>query len=410
MKGAPKQSASSKPSDLVFPRYKAGAHVLGKVTKVTDVGAFVELEKGVEGLIRDSEIHWLKKLSRAPRTGDRVDVVILSVDRGMRRIALACADRQKNVHTSSGARAGGLATQLASAWNASLELPQQGTDATARVFNDQLKLPCPQCHAAIPVNGLKKHIRNVHSAYAEERKAKRFAKRRKKAGARKRQQLASNVTPPLAQSTFSSPSPASKRTAGSAEENSLNPNLDWLFQDSRATSAKRARPKNRGDRQQAGRSTSAQDLANIRIVKLSFRLLPHGKWDIATAVEHYRLEAGRWLGARQFQVDRLHDLQKLQPTKCYVGSDMWRGYLLFEFPWSQSVVLECPIEGNATYVLAGDWNRMVKVTKGHLQAQFSKSVTKVVHKGDWLVRIYEALHMAVIPALAGRVATERKML
>ena len=66
------------------------------------------------------------------------------------------------------------------------------------------------------------------------------------------------------------------------------------------------------------------------------------------------------------------------------GTKQWLGYIVFEFAWSKSAVLECPIEGNATYVLSGDWNRMHGVTKSQLRMQFSHHYTKVVHKGEWL--------------------------
>ncbi len=79
------------PWDLVSEKYKAGDRVRGAVTRVTDFGAFVELEKGVEGLIHLSEMSWSKK-ARKPsdvvKPGDQVDVVILGVNQGERRISL----------------------------------------------------------------------------------------------------------------------------------------------------------------------------------------------------------------------------------------------------------------------------------------------------------------------------------
>jgi small subunit ribosomal protein S1 len=79
------------PWDLVSDKYKAGDRVSGSVTRVTDFGAFVEVEKGVEGLIHLSEMSWSKK-ARKPvdvvKPGDQVDVVVLGVNQADRRISL----------------------------------------------------------------------------------------------------------------------------------------------------------------------------------------------------------------------------------------------------------------------------------------------------------------------------------
>lgn len=79
------------PWDLVGEKYKVGERVRGSVTRVTDFGAFVELERGVEGLIHLSEMSWSKK-TRKPsdvvKPGDQVEVVILGVNQADRRIAL----------------------------------------------------------------------------------------------------------------------------------------------------------------------------------------------------------------------------------------------------------------------------------------------------------------------------------
>jgi len=79
------------PWDLVSEKYKVGERINGTVTRVTDFGAFVELEKGIEGLVHLSEMSWSKK-ARKPadvvKQGDTVDVVVLGVNQGERRISL----------------------------------------------------------------------------------------------------------------------------------------------------------------------------------------------------------------------------------------------------------------------------------------------------------------------------------
>ena len=79
------------PWDLASEKYKTGNRVNGTVTRVADFGAFVELEKGIEGLIHLSEMSWSKKVrkpSDVVKPGDRVDVVILGVNQAERRISL----------------------------------------------------------------------------------------------------------------------------------------------------------------------------------------------------------------------------------------------------------------------------------------------------------------------------------
>ena len=79
------------PWDLAGEKYKTGERVKGTVTRVADFGAFVELEKGIEGLIHLSEMSWSKKVRKPTdvvKPGDVVEVVVLGVNAGDRRISL----------------------------------------------------------------------------------------------------------------------------------------------------------------------------------------------------------------------------------------------------------------------------------------------------------------------------------
>ena len=72
-------------------RYPVGAHVSGRVISVTDYGAFVELEEGIEGLVHVSEMTWSKRMkhpSKLVNVGDQVECVVLSVNPTERRISL----------------------------------------------------------------------------------------------------------------------------------------------------------------------------------------------------------------------------------------------------------------------------------------------------------------------------------
>lgn len=79
------------PWDSAAERYKTGQRITGTVARLTDFGAFIELEPGIEGLIHVSEMSWVKKVRKPSdilKQGDTVEVVILSVNRDARRISL----------------------------------------------------------------------------------------------------------------------------------------------------------------------------------------------------------------------------------------------------------------------------------------------------------------------------------
>lgn len=79
------------PWKSVEEKFVVGSRVKGKVVGLTDYGAFVELEKGIEGLIHVSEMSWAKKVahpSNVVQVGEEVETAILNVDRNRRRISL----------------------------------------------------------------------------------------------------------------------------------------------------------------------------------------------------------------------------------------------------------------------------------------------------------------------------------
>jgi small subunit ribosomal protein S1 len=72
-------------------RYPQGTRLFGKVTNLTDYGAFVEVEEGIEGLVHVSEMDWTNKNvhpSKVTQVGDEVEVMILEIDEDRRRISL----------------------------------------------------------------------------------------------------------------------------------------------------------------------------------------------------------------------------------------------------------------------------------------------------------------------------------
>jgi small subunit ribosomal protein S1 len=80
-------------------RYPQGTRMFGKVTNLTDYGAFVEIEQGIEGLVHVSEMDWTNKNvhpSKVVSLGDEVEVMILEIDEARRRISLGMKQCQSN--------------------------------------------------------------------------------------------------------------------------------------------------------------------------------------------------------------------------------------------------------------------------------------------------------------------------
>jgi small subunit ribosomal protein S1 len=89
----------SDPWDDVEAKFPVGARFTGRITNITDYGAFVELEAGVEGLVHVSEMSWTKKNvhpGKIVSTSQEVDVVVLDVDSSKRRVSLGLKQAQDN--------------------------------------------------------------------------------------------------------------------------------------------------------------------------------------------------------------------------------------------------------------------------------------------------------------------------
>ncbi|MBT2133462.1 30S ribosomal protein S1 [Croceibacterium sp. LX-88] len=89
----------SDPWEGVAAKYPVGAKVSGVVTNITEYGAFVELEAGIEGLVHVSEMSWTKKNvhpGKIVSTSQEVEVVVLEVDSDKRRISLGLKQAQGN--------------------------------------------------------------------------------------------------------------------------------------------------------------------------------------------------------------------------------------------------------------------------------------------------------------------------
>jgi small subunit ribosomal protein S1 len=95
------------PWDSVEERYAPRSHVIGRVVSVTDYGAFVELEPGVEGLIHISEMTWSRRMkhpAKVVKVGDNVEAVVLEVKSKERRVSLGIKQLEPDPWTTVASR------------------------------------------------------------------------------------------------------------------------------------------------------------------------------------------------------------------------------------------------------------------------------------------------------------------
>ncbi|MBO0910209.1 MAG: 30S ribosomal protein S1 [Acidobacteria bacterium] len=91
---------SANPWDTLIEKYPVGAAVEGRVRNLTDFGAFIEIEDGIDGLVHVSNLSWTKRVkhpSEVLKKGDRVKAVVLAIDSEKRRLSLGVKQLQPDV-------------------------------------------------------------------------------------------------------------------------------------------------------------------------------------------------------------------------------------------------------------------------------------------------------------------------
>lgn len=90
---------SANPWADIYGKYPTGTKVKGKIVNVMPYGVFVEIEKGIEGLLHSSEITWQKKLVNPQemfKVGDEIEVQVINVDQDSKRISLSMKQLEQN--------------------------------------------------------------------------------------------------------------------------------------------------------------------------------------------------------------------------------------------------------------------------------------------------------------------------
>lgn len=128
----------------------------------------------------------------------------------------------------------------------------------------------------------------------------------------------------------------------------------------------------------------------MRTDHIHWRTLPPGE---SSVDDVRRLYDGlqRRGGLDGFDEDRLKKAYELVPDQCHVGIDGFDGYIVFTFAYTPKALMECPIIGNAIFVIGSDWKRWSRMSKQELRADQSGEVARISHRGDWFRRVKQEL-------------------
>ena len=114
--------------------------------------------------------------------------------------------------------------------------------------------------------------------------------------------------------------------------------------------------------------------------RLPWRVLPPGELTLEKVLAHYERLARERPG-RRFEPERIEKAYALGPTGWWGGSEGFGGYVVFEYPGTERVLLECGLNGNAIYVLGPDWKRLSRLSKREVLE--APSTRRIVHIGEW---------------------------
>lgn len=121
---------------------------------------------------------------------------------------------------------------------------------------------------------------------------------------------------------------------------------------------------------------------------LPWELLPPGQLT-GEGVRAYYEGLARAYPERGYLPERIVKARSLGPSWGWKGTGGFRGYMVFEFPGTEKVLLECPRYGNAIYVLGSDWRGLSRKSKGAVLA--GEGTVRIPHVGGWFGRTKRAL-------------------
>ena len=118
--------------------------------------------------------------------------------------------------------------------------------------------------------------------------------------------------------------------------------------------------------------------------ELSWTILPIGWWGIPS-YQRRATQKSRDRQSGEPVLERLRFLDELNPNERYVGRDRFGSDPYWVFIFDKHVVAECPMEGNAVYIVDGiqDWRTLLNRSKKDLQIVAPNRYKRIVHRGDW---------------------------
>lgn len=126
-----------------------------------------------------------------------------------------------------------------------------------------------------------------------------------------------------------------------------------------------------------------KSLEDIPVKKLPWEFFPKGQWTVEQIVKEFGKYVSQNERVDESRIWKVYD--NLNPSDCYISQDGFNRYIAFCFDWTEKVVLECPIYGNAIYVVKGDWKEITKLHKW--QASRLSQVTVIRHSDTWFSRL-----------------------
>jgi hypothetical protein len=117
--------------------------------------------------------------------------------------------------------------------------------------------------------------------------------------------------------------------------------------------------------------------------RLPWSVLPPGELTLERVLAHYRRLVRERPDAR-FEPERIKKAFSLGPQRWWEGRDGFGGYVVFEYPGTDRVLLECGLYGHAIYVLGPNWKRLSRQSKREVLKDPSSS--RIIHAGAWFAK------------------------
>lgn len=131
-------------------------------------------------------------------------------------------------------------------------------------------------------------------------------------------------------------------------------------------------------------------IEGIIVRDVDWEILPSGTDFLKELIKRYmHIQAKK--PERIIDFTRIKQMARLRPDFVYKGINEYDEYYVLCFSGSSVAVLDCPVVGNAIYVIRGDWKKLSRLSKGKLLDTHSSNVQKIVHRGDWFDEVKRTL-------------------